>query len=104
VGNKFDVLSFTSYSGGFDALSLDGDACSARSADVWRCYAKGESWYLAETISGAGLYQQYVSVTGEAAVPEPGTLGLLAMGFASLAGWSWKIRARAGRSRSLQAA
>jgi hypothetical protein len=30
VGDKFDVLSFTSLSGGFDALSLDGRACVGR--------------------------------------------------------------------------
>jgi hypothetical protein len=104
VGDKFDVLSFSSLSGGFDALSLDGGACAAQASDVWRCYAKSESWYLTDTIGGSGLYQQYVSVTGEAPVPEPGTMALLAMGFASLAGWRWKMRAGAGSTGPLQAA
>src|SRR5271166_5056528 len=76
LGDKFDVLSFSSYSGGFDALSLDGGACSAQTADVWRCYTKDESWYLTETIGGSSLYQQYVSVTAETPVPEPSTLAL----------------------------
>jgi hypothetical protein len=98
VGDKFDVLSFTSSSGGFDALSLGGTACAAQAADVWRCYAGSQSWYLTETIGGAGLYQQYVSVTAEAPAPEPGTSALLAMGFAWLAGWRWRMRAGARSS------
>ena len=91
LGDKFDVLSFSSLSGAFDALSLDGEACAAQTADVWRCNTNGESWYLTETIGGSGLYQQYVSVTAETTVTEPSTVGLLAMGFASLAGWRWRI-------------
>ncbi len=101
VGDKFDVLSFSSLSGGFDALSLDGGVCAAQTADVWRCYAQSQSWYLTETIGGSGLYQQYVSVTGEAPAPEPSTMALLAMGFASLAGWRWKMRAGARGARAL---
>jgi PEP-CTERM motif len=96
VGESFDVLSFNSYSGGFDALSLDGRACAAQAGDAWRCYAQGESWYLTETISGAGLYQQYVNVTAAPPAPEPSTMALLAMGLASLAGWRWRIRAGPG--------
>ena len=46
VGDKFDVLSFSSLSGAFDALSLDGGACAAQTADVWRCNTQSESWYL----------------------------------------------------------
>jgi hypothetical protein len=95
VGDKFDVLSFTSSSGGFDALFLGGTACAAQAADVWRRYAGSQSWYLTETIGGAGLYQQCVSVTAEAPAPEPGTSALLAMGFAWLAGWRWRMRAGA---------
>ena len=98
LGDKFDVLSFSSLSGAFDALSLDGEACAAQTADVWRCNTNGESWYLTETIGGSGLYQQYVSVTAETTVTEPSTVGLLAMGFASLAGWRWRIGQTSGPS------
>ncbi len=104
VGDKFDVLSFSSYSGGFDALSLDGGACAPQTADLWRCYTQSKSWYLTETIGGSSLYQQYVSVTAETSAPEPSTLALLAMGLTSLAGWRWRMRAGAGSTGPLRAA
>jgi hypothetical protein len=54
---------------------------------------------LTESIGGSGLYQQYVSVTAGAPAPEPGTMALLATGFASLAGWRWT---RAGRQSMMR--
>ncbi len=37
-GDSFDILAFGSLKGpGFDALALDGAACSSKVVDVWTC-------------------------------------------------------------------
>ena len=36
-GDTFDILAFGSLTGDFDALSLDGAACSPAVADKWAC-------------------------------------------------------------------
>ncbi len=36
-GDNFDILGFASLTGGFEALSLDGAACSSTVSDMWTC-------------------------------------------------------------------
>ena len=85
-GDMFDLLtSGGALTGGFDGLSLNGAACSATSADVWRC---GGFDFSLDVIAGAGGYVDL----GVTAVPEPGTWALLSMGFLCLAGLSTRCR------------
>ena len=91
--DKFDILSFASLAGpGFDALSLDGSACTAGPPDSWNC---GGGVRLREAITStsldlvvaqASLVAQASAVAQGSAVPEPSSWALLALGFLGLGG------------------
>jgi hypothetical protein len=81
-GDSFDILKFTSLTGNFDALALDGAACSMAGADSWSC---GGGVRLNEAITATSLDLDVAG--GSAALgpagsaePEP-SLGADAYGF-----------------------
>ncbi len=79
-GDVFDLLtSGGALTGGFDSLSVDGAACSAKSADVWLC--SGVGFYLDLSLVGGARGSVDLSVAG---VPEPATWAMLAAGFLGL--------------------
>jgi hypothetical protein len=97
AGDSFDILGFSGLAGpGFNALSLDGAACSARPTDLWMCSNLGGGLYLSEVIAPTldPTSLDLVVVRGSA-VPEPSTWVLLALGFLGLGGLGLK-RGRAG--------
>ena len=85
-GEVFDFLSgFSGLSGGFSGVTVDGAACSAKSADVWTCAggfdltmglgANVLSFEVASSGGGGG---------GGGAVPEASTWAMMVAGFAGL--------------------
>ena len=53
TGDSFDILNFGSLAGaGFDALTLDGAACSSAVTDIWTC---GGGVRLSEVINATSL-------------------------------------------------
>ena len=83
-GDVFDILGgFSAFSGGFSGVSLDGAACSAKSADVWTC-AGGFDLTMG---LGANVLSFEVASNGGGgggAVPEASTWAMLLAGFAGL--------------------
>jgi hypothetical protein len=102
AGDKFDILAFAGLAGpGFDALALDGSACSSAGTDRWACDGGVR---LREVIDATSL--DLVVAHGSAAlgpggsspIPEPSTWAMLALGFLGLGGLGLRKRGRAGAS------
>ena len=97
-GDTFDILTFGGLKGpGFDALSLDGAACSSPGADKWAC--GGVRLNEVITATSLDLFVARGSAVfgpaGSSPIPEPSTWAMLALGFLGLGGLGLRKRKRA---------
>jgi hypothetical protein len=87
TNDRFDILAFGSRIGKFDALSLDGAACSSAGTDKWACGSVG----LNEVIKATSLdlvvaHAAAVRGLSSSPIPEPSTWAMLGLGFLGLGG------------------
>ena len=98
AGNSFDLMTYGGFDGDFARVSVDGEACSAARGDVWRCSVGVD---LDVDLGGGGLIVTtgpFTELPATAAVPEPPTWTMLALGFLGLGGFTL-----VGRKRRLAA-
>jgi hypothetical protein len=97
TGENFDILTYQgALSGEFDAVSLDGMACSAAPMNEWMC-SGGVIVSLNDPDGTLGLYVVHGSPS---VVPEPSTWTMLLSGFLGLGALALRRRtARAGGAR-----
>src|SRR5208283_4555641 len=80
VGDQFDIMAFGTLLGDFSAFSFDGKSCAwSPSNSGGAAHCGGGLDFLLSDVPGSDSDDFYqLEVTGTVAVPEPGTLTLIA--------------------------
>ncbi len=84
-GSPFDWLPVSPDAGYFDQLGMDGILPTFASTTIFFDF-RGETMSLSALLDGPGFATLGFDAPEVAAVPEPGTLALLALGLAGIAG------------------
>lgn len=98
AGDSFDFMTYAGFYGDFTRVSVDGQACRAARGDVWSCSVGVD---LDVDLNSAGLIVTagpFTELPATAAIPEPSTWAMLALGFLGLGGLTL-----AGRKRRAEA-
>ena len=104
VGDKFDVLSFSSLSGAFDALLLMARPARRGRGTSGAVMPRASRGIRPRPSAGRAFTNNMSASRPRRPYRNPARSGYWPWGFASLASWRWKIRAGAGSSGPLQAA
>jgi hypothetical protein len=101
AGDTFDLMAYGGLSGGFNGVSVDGAACSARPGDVWFCRKVGFNLDLGFSNDALDLTVASAALNSPAAepIPEPSTWALLGLGFLGLGGLGLGRSARVAPGR-----